>query len=133
MGGAYPYTALYPLMLPACTLTLPLPLIPAGAAKKPASGKLATSKKKKKQPALSRAQVKPMDREFGNWERHTTGFGSKMLAKMGWRQGSGLGSGGEGIVNPVRAVSHKEFGKGLAHMQVNKVGEWVWFEDVGVV
>ena len=62
-----------------------------------------------------------MDREFGRWERHTTGFGSKMLSKMGWRQGTGLGSGGDGIVNPVKAVSHKEFGKGFSHMQVNKV------------
>ena len=69
----------------------------------------------------SKGPVQTMDREFGSWERHTTGFGSKMLSKMGWRQGSGLGSTGEGIVNPVRAVSHKDFGKGLAHMQVKKV------------
>ncbi len=69
-----------------------------------------------------------MDREFGRWEKHTSGFGSKMLTKMGWRQGSGLGSGGEGILNPVKAVSHKEFGKGLAHMQVNKVGEFAFSE-----
>lgn len=73
------------------------------------------TKKAKPQP------VKPMDRDFGRWERHTTGFGSKMLSKMGWRQGTGLGSSGDGIVNPVKAVSHKEFGKGFAHMQVNKV------------
>ena len=91
----------------------------AGAAKKPSFGKASTKKK----PKLSRAQTKPMDREFGRWEKHTSGFGSKMLAKMGWRQGTGLGTEGEGIVNPVKAVSHKEFGKGLAHMQVNKVGE----------
>lgn len=62
-----------------------------------------------------------MDKDFGRWERYTSGFGSKMLSKMGWRQGTGLGSGGEGIVNPVKAVGHKEFGKGLSHMQVNKV------------
>ena len=62
-----------------------------------------------------------MDREFGRWEKHTSGFGSKMLAKMGWQQGRGLGQGGEGIVNPVKAVSHKEFGKGLSHMQIKKV------------
>ena len=61
-----------------------------------------------------------------------------MLSKMGWKRGTGLGSEGEGIVNPVKAVSHKEFGKGLAHMQVKKVGTrpsdvvgvvflwWVW-------
>ena len=32
----------------------------------------------------------------------------------------GLGSSGDGIVNPVKAVSHKEFGKGFTHMQVEK-------------
>ncbi len=50
-----------------------------------------------------------------------TGFGSKMLSKMGWRSGQGLGSKGAGIVNPVKATKHTEFGKGLSHMQINKV------------
>ena len=62
-----------------------------------------------------------MDRDFGKWEKFSSGFGSKMLSKMGWKQGKGLGVGGEGIVNPVKAVGHKEFGKGLAHMQIKKV------------
>ena len=78
-----------------------------------------TSSKKKQ--ATHFKQAKPMDKEFGKWERYTTGFGSKMLSKYGWEHGSGLGSAGEGIVNPVQAVSHKDFGKGLTHMQVNKV------------
>lgn len=61
------------------------------------------------------------DREFGNWERYSSGFGSKMLAKMGWEKGKGLGTKGEGILNPIKATKHTEFGKGLSHMQVNKV------------
>ena len=87
---------------------------PTAGAAKPAKSAM----KKTKQ----RAPAQAMDREFGRWERHTTGFGSKMLSKMGWRQGTGLGSEGVGIVNPVKAVSHKDFGKGLSHMQVKKVG-----------
>ena len=70
---------------------------------------------------MSKVKSQPMDNEFGRWERYSSGFGSKMLEKMGWRHGSGLGNAGEGIVNPVKATSHKEFGKGLAHMQVKKV------------
>ena len=62
-----------------------------------------------------------MEKDFGRWEKHTTGFGSKMLSKMGWKSGMGLGAKGEGIVNPVRATKHTEFGKGLSHMQVKKV------------
>lgn len=66
-------------------------------------------------------QTKAVEKDFGRWEKHTTGFGSKMLAKMGWKSGTGLGSKGEGIVNPVKATKHTEFGKGLSHMQVSKV------------
>ena len=91
---------------------------------KKTSSSLKSSLKKKKQTLFS--QSKPMDKDFGRWERYTTGFGSKMLSKMGWKQGTGLGSGGEGIVNPVRATSHKEFGKGLAHMQVSKVRKSIY-------
>ena len=45
--------------------------------------------------------------EFGAFEKHTTGFGSRMLAKMGFKgKGSGLGSGkAEGIAEPVTAAT----------------------------
>lgn len=52
---------------------------------------------------------------------YVTGFGSKMLSKMGWRAGQGLGSKGAGIVNPVKATKHTDFGKGFSHMQLKKV------------
>ncbi len=85
-----------------------------------------SSKQPKKKPIslkkqMSKVKAQPMDNDFGRWERHSSGFGTKMLEKMGWKHGKGLGSGGEGIVNPIKATSHKEFGKGLAHMQIKKV------------
>lgn len=30
---------------------------------------------------------------FGEWERHTKGFGSRMMSRMGYRRGEGLGRG----------------------------------------
>uniref|UniRef100_A0A6B2FVL1 Tuftelin-interacting protein 11 (Trinotate prediction) n=1 Tax=Myxobolus squamalis TaxID=59785 RepID=A0A6B2FVL1_MYXSQ len=44
------------------------------------------------------------EEEFGSWERHTMGFGSKILEKMGFKQGQGLGKHGLGITEPVKAV-----------------------------
>eukprot|EP00500_Bicosoecida_sp_ms1_P004986 CAMPEP_0203833046 /NCGR_PEP_ID=MMETSP0115-20131106/72312_1 /ASSEMBLY_ACC=CAM_ASM_000227 /TAXON_ID=33651 /ORGANISM="Bicosoecid sp, Strain ms1" /LENGTH=148 /DNA_ID=CAMNT_0050742117 /DNA_START=1 /DNA_END=443 /DNA_ORIENTATION=- len=41
--------------------------------------------------------------EFAAFERHNTGFGAKMLAKMGWRAGEGLGAERQGVAVPVEA------------------------------
>ena len=55
--------------------------------------------------ARKRGVVVGAGHEFGAFEKHTTGFGSRMLAKMGFKgKGSGLGSGTtEGIAEPVTA------------------------------
>ena len=41
---------------------------------------------------------------MGAFEQHTTGFGSRMMARMGFVEGSGLGRESQGIVNPLVAV-----------------------------
>ena len=41
---------------------------------------------------------------FGAFEKHTSGFGSRMLGKMGFRgEGSGVGKSGTGIAEPIAA------------------------------
>uniref|UniRef100_A0A182N6A0 Zinc finger CCCH-type with G patch domain-containing protein n=1 Tax=Anopheles dirus TaxID=7168 RepID=A0A182N6A0_9DIPT len=43
------------------------------------------------------------DRRLGEWEEYTRGIGSKIMQKMGYVVGNGLGREGEGIVVPVSA------------------------------
>lgn len=47
------------------------------------------------------APAEKLDREFGTFEAHSKGIGSKLLAKMGWKEGTGLGKAGHGVVNPL--------------------------------
>ena len=51
---------------------------------------------------------------LGDWERHTKGIGLKLLMKMGYERGAGLGKLGDGITKPVVvAVGHNALGAGI--------------------
>lgn len=42
-----------------------------------------------------------VSKEFGAWEKSTRGIGMKLLMKMGYKKGGGLGAHGQGMANPV--------------------------------
>ena len=44
-----------------------------------------------------------VDRDFATFEAHGKGFGTRMLEKMGWTKGQGIGKSGHGVVNPLES------------------------------
>jgi tuftelin-interacting protein 11 len=56
---------------------------------------------------------------LGQWEKHTKGIGSKLLQKMGWTPGTGLGTSEAGIVKPVE-VKVRPKGMGLAYREFDE-------------
>lgn len=54
-------------------------------------------------------------KEIGNWEKHTKGIGMKLMQKMGWEKGKGLGKDLSGRAIPVEASVRKGKGAIGAH------------------
>ncbi|XP_020678885.1 uncharacterized protein LOC110097016 [Dendrobium catenatum] len=56
--------------------------------------------------------------KLGAFEMHTKGFGSRMLAKMGFIEGNGLGKSGQGMVHPIEPIKRpKSLGLGVEFVE----------------
>ena len=82
------------------------------------SGNLRPKSKKKARPELVGGQIaglrKPgysqpvtLGKGFGDWEKHTKGIGAKLLLKMGYEAGKGLGKEGQGRTTIIEAALRK--------------------------
>lgn len=70
----------------------------------------------------SQRNVQPGAAKVGTFEAHTKGIGAKLLSKMGWRAGEGLGKDKKGISQPIEAkVRPKGLGMGFGDRREKKM------------
>ncbi|XWS73033.1 hypothetical protein CRYUN_Cryun02cG0091300 [Craigia yunnanensis] len=63
---------------------------------------------------------------FGAFEVHTKGFGSKIMAKMGFVEGGGLGKDGQGMAQPIEVIQRpKSLGLGVIFSNTSSDSERV--------
>ena len=64
------------------------------------------------------SSVSSIEKCVGSFERHTRGIGSKLMLKMGYQEGKGLGKHAKGIVEPICVEEHPK-NIGLGYEQLN--------------
>ncbi|XP_022732571.1 uncharacterized protein LOC111286700 isoform X6 [Durio zibethinus] len=70
--------------------------------------------------------------QFGAFEVHTKGFGSKMMAKMGFVEGGGLGKDGQGVAQPIEVIQRpKSLGLGVNFTNTSSDSERVHHKSSG--
>jgi Pin2-interacting protein X1 len=67
-----------------------------------------------------------------SWTRDSGGLGMKMLEKMGWKDGSGLGTSGDGIITPITPVVRSEESsmEGIGLNDVKKEQSTAWEDNI---
>lgn len=69
------------------------------------------------------ADVQLVDTLNKRWKEDKTGFGFRMLQKMGWKEDKGLGKNETGIVSSVKIKKREEkIGLGMEHDAVGNKG-----------
>merc|ERR1712036_124166 len=68
-----------------------------------------------------------VDPQNVTWARDEKKFGFKMLQKMGWTNGKGLGAGENGLVDPVKAI-FKDDSRGIGFTKSYE-NNWVAHQD----
>lgn len=76
-------------------------------------GKIGSGKMTRAQKA--HAMLMKADKNLGAWQKNTKGIGEKLLLKMGYIPGKGLGKKNQGIVRPVEATKRRGKGAIGAH------------------